>query len=305
MDGRTSVGHIVALCTVVVWGATFISTKILLDHFTPIEILVIRFLIGFLALFAIYPHILRVGDIRREAYFVFAGLTGACMYFLMENIALTYTMASNVGVIVAVSPFFTGILMQFFCRGEEPLTRWFFMGFVVSLAGIALVSFNGASLELNPLGDCLAVLAAVTWSVYSVLLKKISAFGYDTIPVTRRTFMYGLLWMMPFALAMGFDPDWGAFCDMTLLGHILFLGVGASAICFVTWAFAMKRLGAVSLNVYLYLIPVITMILSAIFLGEPLTAMSITGAAMTLVGLAISQFGGRRIRPDLRRRHGR
>ncbi len=300
MDGKASIGHAVALCTVIVWGATFISTKMLLDHFTPIEILVIRFLIGFLALFAIYPHLLRIGDIRREVYFVFAGLTGACMYFLMENIALTYTMASNVGVIVAVAPFFTGILMHFFCPGEEPLTKWFFLGFAVSLTGIVLVSFNGVSFELNPLGDFLAVLAAMTWSVYSVLLKKISAFGYDTIPVTRRTFMYGLLWMLPFALAMGFDPDWGAFGDLTLVGHILFLGVGASAICFVSWGFSMKRLGAVSLNVYLYLIPVVTMVLSAIFLGEVLTAMSVTGAAMTLAGLAISQFGGRKVRLDLR-----
>ena len=82
-------------------AAAIITTKILLTGFLPVEILFCRFVIGYLALFAICPRLLPYGGLRQEAYFVAAGLTGICLYYLLENIALTYTLASNVGVLLA------------------------------------------------------------------------------------------------------------------------------------------------------------------------------------------------------------
>ena len=85
-------GHAAAIITIFVWGVTFISTKILLTGFLPVEILFCRFVIGYLALFAICPRLLPYGGLRQEAYFVAAGLAGICLYYLLENIALTYTL---------------------------------------------------------------------------------------------------------------------------------------------------------------------------------------------------------------------
>lgn len=98
-------GHAAAIITIFVWGVTFISTKILLTGFLPVEILFCRFVIGYLALFAICPRLLPYGGLRQEAYFIAAGLTGICLYYLLENIALTYTLASNVGVLLCTAPF--------------------------------------------------------------------------------------------------------------------------------------------------------------------------------------------------------
>ncbi|MCB6367639.1 DMT family transporter, partial [Intestinibacillus massiliensis] len=92
-------GHGAALFTILVWGTTFISTKILLTDFTPIEILFFRFLLGLAALILVYPRRLRLTERKQEVTFALAGLCGVCLYYLLENIALTYTMASNVGVI--------------------------------------------------------------------------------------------------------------------------------------------------------------------------------------------------------------
>lgn len=78
-------GHAAAIITIFVWGVTFISTKILLTGFLPVEILFCRFVIGYLALFAICPRLLPYGGLRQEAYFVAAGLTGICLYYLLEN----------------------------------------------------------------------------------------------------------------------------------------------------------------------------------------------------------------------------
>lgn len=103
-------GHLVALLTVLLWGTTFISTKILLVDFTPIEILMTRFLIGLIALFVIYPKFFKFTSWHEEGAFALAGLLGICLYYLLENFALTLTLASNIGVIVSISPFFIAMI---------------------------------------------------------------------------------------------------------------------------------------------------------------------------------------------------
>ena len=197
MEQNKATGHLSALLTILIWGTTFISTKVLLVDFQPVEILLFRFVMGLLALLIVYPHRMKGTTRKQELTFVVAGLCGVCLYYLLENIALTYTMASNVGVIISVAPFFTAILSHLFLKQDEKLRANFFIGFVVAMAGIALISFNGSTLQLNPVGDLLALLAAFLWACYSILTRKISSFGYNTILTTRRVFFYGILFMIP------------------------------------------------------------------------------------------------------------
>ena len=197
MEQNKATGHLSALLTILIWGTTFISTKVLLVDFQPVEILFFRFVMGLLALLIVYPHRMKGTTRKQELTFVVAGLCGVCLYYLLENIALTYTMASNVGVIISVAPFFTAILSHLFLKQDEKLRANFFIGFVVAMAGIALISFNGSTLQLNPVGDLLALLAAFLWACYSILTRKISSFGYNTILTTRRVFFYGILFMIP------------------------------------------------------------------------------------------------------------
>ena len=281
-------GHLAALFTVTVWGTTFISTKVLLEDFQPVEILFIRFTLGLAALTLACPRRLRSAGKKEELTFAAAGLCGVCLYYLLENIALTYTLASNVGVILAVIPFFTAALSCLVLKEQRP-GKNFFLGFAVAMLGIFLISFNGARLELNPAGDLLALLAAVVWACYSVLTRKIGSYGYPTVLTTRRVFCYGLLWMLP-ALFL-FDCRLGLerFADPVYLGNLLFLGLGASAVCFVTWNFAVKVLGAVKTSVYTYLAPVITVAASVLILREPVTPLSGLGTVLTLSGLLLSE----------------
>lgn len=286
---RTTTAHMAALITILIWGTTFISTKVLLRTFTPIEILFTRFAIGFVALMIFYPRRLQLTRRRQEWLFVAAGISGITLYYLLENIALTLTTASNVGVIVTIAPFFTALLSTLFLRAEKPKAP-FYIGFVVALIGIILVSYNGSStLALNPAGDLLAVLAAVTWSVYSILTRKISELGYNTVQTTRRVFFYGLVFMIPMLFLMDFHPKLAYFTSSVNLGNLLFLSLGASALCFVTWGIAVKRLGAVKTSVYIYLVPIVTVAASVLILHEPLTPVLIIGAAFTLVGLWLSE----------------
>ena len=229
MKNQTTFGHVAVIFTNIVWGTTFISTKLLLEYFDPIEILFIRTVIGFLALCAAYPHRMKITDRKQELIFALAGLTGSCMYFLLENIALTYTMASNVGVILAVAPCFTAMMMHLFFRGEEKLQWNFFAGFLVAMIGICFISFNGSKLQLNPVGDILAVLAALVWALYAVQVRKISSFGYHTIQNTRRIFAYGLFFMIILAPFFDISIQPSDFAHTVCIFNLLYLGLGASA----------------------------------------------------------------------------
>lgn len=288
MKNSTTVGHLSALATIVIWATTFISTKLLLVDFQPVEILFYRFVIGLLALCAAYPRRLKNTTARQELTFAGAGLCGICLYYLLENIALTYTLASNVGVILSVAPFFTAILAYFVGSEAEKPSRSFFLGFVVAMVGIFLISFNGSQLQLNPLGDLLALLAALVWAFYSMLIKKISTYGYNTILTTRRIFFYGILFMIPALFLFDFRFDLSPFSSPVQLFNILYLGLGASAMCFVTWNFAVKLLGAIKTSIYIYITPVITIVASVLILHETVTFLSVLGMAFTLSGLFLS-----------------
>ncbi len=288
MGNKRLAGHLTALFTIIIWGTTFISTKVLLADFKPVEILFFRFVLGFAALILACPSRMKGVGRMQEITFVLAGLSGVCLYYLLENIALTYTMASNVGVIISVAPFFTAILSRLFLKSEGKLRANFFIGFVVAMAGVALISFNGSRLELNPEGDVLAVLAAFVWACYSVLTRKISSFGYPVILTTRRTFFYGILFMAPALFFFDFEMRLERFSDMTHLINILYLGLGASALCFVTWNLALKVLGAVKTSVYIYMVPVITVVTSVLVLREPVTWASLAGTILAVAGLFLS-----------------
>lgn len=287
---RQSIGHLAALFTILNWGTTFIATKILLEAFTPVEILVYRFVIGVLILYVMCPRWLRVDNWKQELTIVAAGVTGGCLYFLLENIALMFTTAANVGIIITTSPMFTAIFAWKAGKEGKP-SRRFFAGFVVAILGIALISFHGVSeVSWDWRGDLLALLAACLWGLYSMLVEKIAGFGYNILQTTRRTFIYGLMFMVPAAMLMDFNFDLELILTPAYLWKLLYLGIGASALCFVSWGIAVDRLGPVKTSVYLYLSPVITLACSVAILKERLTAMSLVGAILTLSGLVISQW---------------
>lgn len=226
---------------------------------------------------------------NHEIIFASAGLCGVALYYLLENIALTYTMASNVGVISSIVPFFTAILAYLFLK-EEPLRMNFFVGFIIAAVGIFLISFNGFSnFSINPLGDLLAISATLVWAIYTLIARKISHYGYSTIQATRRIFFYGLLFMLPALFLFDFQLKLERFVHPISLLNMLFLGIGASAICFVTWNYAVKKLGAVKTSVYIYLVPIITIVFSHLVLHEQITYQTFLGTILALAGLLISE----------------
>ncbi len=282
-------GHLSAFITAFIWGTTYISTKVLLDSFSPIDILFFRILIAYIVLLLVYPHFMKFRSIKEELLFIPAGICGVTLYFIFQNTSLTYTLASNASILISIAPFFTAIFSHFFLKDEE-LRANFFIGFAVSIIGIILIEFNGNYyLKLNPLGDFLAILSAIVWAIYCVLMKKISAYHYNAIQCTRKIFFYGLIFLVPILPLFDFQLDFVRFASMPNLLNIMFLAIGASALCYITWNFALGILGAVKTSVYIYIVPVISIVMSSVILHEKLTLVAIVGGILILAGLYLSE----------------
>lgn len=281
-------GHILALFTVVVWGTTFIISKVLLRTFTPAEIILFRFSLGYAALWLAAPRRMQLLNKKHELFFAAAGLFGITLYFMGESMALQYTQASNVGVIIATVPFFTALVNRMIFR-DEKLTGRFFAGFVVSMAGVALITFGGSlGFTVNPVGDLLAMAAAVMWAFYSAALKKLGE-SYPVLESTRRMFFYGLLFLIPVVLLMRPQFHFAQLTQPLHWGGFLYLGLVPSALCYVTWNTAQRFIGTTSTSNYIYLDPVVTVVASVLLLNEGVTFWSVSGTVLTLLGLLISQ----------------
>ncbi len=291
-------GHPAALFTMSVWGLTFVSTKILFQSFTPAEIMVYRFIFGLAALYILCPRLLRGTTLKQELLFAAAGVSGVFFYYLFQNLSLSYTLAANTSIIIAATPFLTAIFSAVFLRDEQKPGKLFFVGFIVAIIGIAFINLNGSHLHLNPLGDFLAFLAALSWACYSILMRKIMSFGYSNLLVTRRTFVYGLLAMIPACFFLDFRWEFSRLLVPLNLLNLSFLGFLASAICFLTWNYAIRALGAVKASVYIYLGPILTVSSAVLILKEPFTPFLALGTALTLIGLILSE--GRL--PDLKKK---
>ena len=109
------------------------------------------------------------------------------------------------------------------------------------------------------------------------------------ILTTRRIFFYGLLFIVPILFCTDVQLQLIPLFTFKYAFNLLFLGLGASALCFVTWNFAVKLLGAVKTSIYIYLNPVITLCGSVIILHEQLTKPMAVGVILALTGLLISE----------------
>ncbi|MDE7410887.1 MAG: DMT family transporter, partial [Paramuribaculum sp.] len=192
--------HICALIAVTAWGIAFINTKALMtEGLSAVEVYVYRFVVAYVCVFLVCPRPLWSHSFSDEVKFMLCGLCGNSIYFIAENTALDYTLVTNVSLIVTLSPIITALLVGMMYKSQRP-TKGFMTGSIVAFIGVGCVIFNSSFMvEVKPLGDMLALLAAVCWAVYSILLRPLNAI-YNVWFITRKTFFYGLLTSLPFLL---------------------------------------------------------------------------------------------------------
>ncbi|MBF1631266.1 MAG: DMT family transporter [Prevotella sp.] len=280
--------HLLAVGVVAVWGTTFVNTKILYNSgLTPSEIFFLRFLIAYVAIWFISPRKLFTNSWRDEGTMLLLGITGGSLFFVAENSAVALTYVNNVSFITSTSPLVTVILGIVFVKSIKA-TWTLIVGSLIALVGVGLVIFNGSFiLHLNPWGDLLALLTAVCWAVYTLLMKSVSE-RYSAVFITRKLFFYGLLTVLPMFLIDPWTVSLATLLTPKVAFNLLLLGLVASFLCFALWTVVIERLGVMTASNYQYLNPITTVVASAIWLSEPMTAIAYIGSALILIGVIVS-----------------
>lgn len=290
MLGGTIMGHLAGVITVSMWGYSFVSSKVLLENgLGPVQIYVLRFLLAYVIVLGLNHKKIFSHSLRDELLFAVCGLCAGSLYFIAENTALEYTLTTNVSLLTSMSPLITALLVALVYRTEKlGIGTW--VGSAIAIMGVGCVVFNSSSsLEVRPLGDFLSLAAAFSWSVYSLVLRRLNA-GYDVWFITRKTFFYGLVTAVPFLL---FETDTVNTLEVIsrpqVYGNLLFLGLGASTAAYVLWALTVRQVGAVKANNYMYLQSIITLLVSAVVLGEKITLLGCVGILLILGGLWLGE----------------
>jgi drug/metabolite transporter (DMT)-like permease len=281
----------VAFVVIAIWGSTFVFTKLLLlGGLTAAQIFILRFIIAYALLlgYCLVRGIRWVADSWRDELLMAAlGVTGGSLYFLTENSSMNYTTTTNTSIIVSLCPLFASAIIGLFYKTER-LSRLQTFGTLMAAAGVIVVVMNGHFvLHLSPRGDLLAFAACLCWALYSLLMIPANA-RYDTVFVTRKVFFYGLLSMTPYYILYP-ELNFHLLLEQPqLLWNLLFLGCVASMLCFLTWNWVLKKLGAVVATNYVYLNPVTTIIFAWFLLGEPITLWFLLGTVLVLLGMFLA-----------------
>ena len=286
-----NIWHLVALVIVIIWGCTLVSTKVLIQAgMSELEIFVFRAFIAYVAILFISPRKLWADSFKDELMMVLLGITGGSLYFISENMAVNYTYVNNVGFIASISPIVTTALVLLTYKGI-PIRKILFVGSAIAVLGVAVVVLKG-HVELHPKGDMLAILTMISFGVYGYFLKQMGN-RYDSVFITRKMFIYGLLTALPLFIIYPWQFPLENLLDMKVLLNLLFLALIASFGCFLMWTFVVNKLGAVTSNNYIYLVPFSTVIFSALVLDEHMTAMSWIGCALIMLGVYMANIGSR------------
>ena len=281
--------HVAAAAMILVWGVSFLNTRVLLNAgLNPTEIFVARFTIAYLALLAATRFKMQFNGIKDELLFLACGVMGGSAYFISENTAIKLTLISDVSIIVCIAPLLTALLGAIFYR-DERITPLMGLGMVIAFIGSTVLALrDGLVWGDSILGDLLAMLAALVWAIYCMVLKQLNN-RYTTLFITRKSFFYGLMTALPFLALQPSEIDWSAMKEPVVWGNLIYLGLICSMAAYFIWGITVKRIGAVRASNYIYWSPVVSIIAAAIWFGEHPTPIAYLGCVLIMAGVIIAE----------------
>jgi drug/metabolite transporter (DMT)-like permease len=285
-------GIALALLAVVIWSGNFIAARKVFQQMPPVSLAFYRWITASVILLPIaISSFIKDWPVIRKAlpYLFWTALTGITLFNTFVYIGAHYTTAINLSLIgTTTSPVIAIILARIFLK--EHLSAWKIGGMVLCIAGVLYLLARGNLENLIHLrftrGDGWVLLAAASFAVYNTLVKKkpknISPLGF-----LLSVFWMGTLVLLPFYLwEVNHTPavDW----DYKLVLIILFLGIGASVIAFLSWNLAVGHLGAGRTALFGNLIPVFSSIEAALLLHEDFTNVHVVSMVLVFSGIVVA-----------------
>ncbi len=295
MDKNRIIAVVEVVFAVVVWGASFVATKVALRYVLPVPLVWVRFAFGVVILGAATVWRGQFAYPKREelGYFALLGFLGITLHQWLQSTALLTAQATTTSWIIATTPVFMALLGWGVLK--EEMTPMIVLGIVLAALGVLLVVSKGdfstlAKGSFGTPGDFLVLISAVNWAVFTVLSRR----GLQRHPATRMMFfVMAFGWL--FSGAMMFtSPGIGDIKSIALEGWvaILFLGTFVSGLAYIAWYDALKVIPSSQLGVFLYMEPLVTLVFAAVLLAEPLSWQGILGGVIILIGVWIVNRSG-------------
>jgi len=277
-----------AFFAVLVWGASFIATKVALRDVSPVTVVWLRFTMGvaILGLAVTARRQLALPQKNEWLYFALLGFLGITFHQWLQSTALTTSRASTTAWIVATTPVFMALLGWLALK--EQLGWVQIGGILLATLGVLLVVTDGelGSLSLGQFGqpgDVLVLVSSFNWAVFSVLSRR----GLAIHPATRMMFYVMILgWLFTSVLFFG-GPGLAEISQLSADGWlgVSFLGIFCSGLAYIAWYDALQALPAAQLGAFLYLEPPVAVIVAALILAESASLAALLGGAIILFGV--------------------
>lgn len=288
-DNKSIIANILMLVTVLFWGLSYVSIKITVAEVPPVTMALIRFAIASVLLGVLLKKIepgakVAKADIPRM---VLAGCLGITLYFYFENIGVKMTTVVNAALIVTIIPILA-ICLDILFFGAM-LSGLKLVGIAIAAAGMYLSVTANGQLDFNSanfIGNLFVMGAMLSWTFYTLVNKSLQH-KYSGMCMTTYQTVIGTILLIPLSLTE--VNEWQLY-SLTAMGHIMFLAVFCSVVCYLLYMYVLKHLDVAITTLYLNLVPVVGVIGGYIILGESVMPIQLIGGAVTLLAILVMNF---------------
>jgi len=295
-DPSLDLTSIITLSIVAVtWAGSFIFIKLGLREVPPVTLALLRFALAFpvIGIVTFLTGANKDAEVNLRKDFVplsILALTGVTLIYIFQYYSMKYTSASTGSIIMNTTVIFMAIFSAIILKEKIGARKIIgillaFFGLFITLSKCSLEIFRFDAQEL--FGNALMIGSAICWAIYSIYSKK-SLQSYSPMVSTTVVFGLGAFYLVPFALL---ESPLSVIPKITWVGwaSILYLSLLSSVLGYVLWNRGLTRMETVKAGMFLYLIPILTTILSYVFLGEEITYATVAGGALVIIGIYLTE----------------
>ena len=287
MNNKTFIGILCGLGAASIWGGMYVVSKVVLEIIPPFALVSLRLILGILTLYIVLALHGGVKITRAQFIQVFGvGLVGYGISLSLQFLGTKLSTAANGSLVTSATPAFV-LLFAWMLLSEKITLRKFSALLLATLGVVAVIDPRSA--QLNPdlfLGNILLLGAAVTWALYSVLVRKVTR-SFDVLPFSLIAFIGGLPIAIPAGAWEVTNVGVGEI-SLGVVGGVLFLGIISTALAMILWNTAFAILDAGSASLTFFAQPVVGTLLGWFFLGEKITPLFMLGGVFIGIGILIA-----------------
>lgn len=278
--------YIAITITSLIWGISYLCTRVALTAFSPLQLGFTRFLIATIILFVILMIIEKKIKVDKEDLprLASVGIIGVAAYAFFENNGIKLTSASSASMIIASVPIFS--LIGDWLINKNKLTLRKTISVALSVGGVFLIVIgnmdqNGFSGHI--IGFIFMFCAAMSWVTFNFIVKPLYE-KYSGLTITFFQILFGMIALAPFAV---FHYPVKALLSTSVLLNVLFLAIFCSAIAYFLYIFSLNQLGVTVTTLFVNFLPVVTVVLSFFILKEKVVAVQILGGAIVIFSVCL------------------